>query len=116
MDILHWLTLWLACWQAKQWWEHLLQLLAGLLGACVYVILTGEEIRLPHIREGRIELNFGGAFIVCSIIAVLVDIAFPIGVVAGVFAMPVLLLLIRRLPKALVEALIAWLPSGGDDG
>ena len=110
---MYWLTLWLACWQAKMWWEHLLQLLAGLLGACVYIILTGEEIRLPRIREGRIELNFGGAFIVCSIAAVLVDIAFPIGILAGVFALPILLLLIKRLPKALVDALIAWLPKAG---
>ena len=113
-SILYWLTLWLNCWQSKQWWEHLLQLLAGLLGACVYIILTKEEIRLPRIREGKIELNFGGAFIVCSIIAVVVDIAFPIGVVAGIFALPMLLLLVKRLPKALVKALLAWLPKGGE--
>lgn len=113
VDVLKYVTMWLTEWQARTLTEHLLAALAGLFGALVYVVITGPELKLPRYCEKTktIRLNFVGTLMVGVLAAVAADIAFPVGMVVATLAPPVTHLVIRHLPKALVKALMSWLPK-----
>ena len=110
-------NLWLELWKNQTFVAHLLSALAGMMGASVYAVLTGPELKMWEYdaKTSTFEPNFLGTLLVGVVSAIIVDIAFPVGIVVGIIAPPTLRLILKFLPKAIVKAILSQILSSQED-
>jgi len=101
---------WLAAWGSHTLGDHLVSLLAGLVGSGVYAAVTSPRIVMPRFdqQKGVLHLGFGGTVMIGCAAAVVADYAFPIGVLAAVFAPTALSLANRVILPGLAKVIVGW--------
>lgn len=88
---------WYALWVSKTLLEHLQSVSAGLVGAGMYAAMAAPQLTLPRYdrQAGTLHLNTLGIVLLSTGTALVVDVAFPVGVLAAV-AVPILVPVLNR--------------------
>jgi len=117
MDWMNILTVWAAAWSEASLVKHLLNILAGLMGACVYIVLTVPALKVPKVNKesGEIELNFVGILIAGAVCGFVVDYMMPVSLLAGAIFPAVLKLFFSKALPAFMKAAIKKVVSKIDD-
>lgn len=117
MDWMTVIVLWADRWQSHSFGLHLLNIVSGMTGACLYVVLTVPSLTMPKFNKDKkeLELNFVGILLAGAICGLFVDYMVPVSLIAGAIFPAALKLFFAKGIPLLFKAGIKKLASKIDD-
>lgn len=117
MDWIALLTTWWMCWIGASAGEHVLHLLGGAMGACLYMVVTANRVIMPAYdkKRRRVELGFVGYIIGGLVCGLVINHSMPTAVVGGAAIPPVLRLFFNKILPVAGRVALRRIADGIDD-
>ena len=117
MDWMTIFVLWADAWQSHSFGMHMLNIVSGMTGACLYIVLTVPSLAMPKFNKEKreLELNFVGILLAGAICGLFVDYMAPVSLIAGAMFPAVLKLFFSKGVPLLFKVGIKKLASKIED-